>query len=480
MKLTDEQIAAVVRKVSDRLTAEPSAAPSRDEVLPQKIALQDGVFDDMERCFDAAWEAYRILEAGTLDVRCAIIAAMRQAAVEAAPMLSRLAVEETGLGRADDKVKKNILVATKTPGTEALKPEAFTGDHGMTLTEWAPYGVICSITPCTNPTETIICNAIGMVAAGNSVIFNPHPLATRTSQRCVQLLNRAVVKAGGPANLLSTLAEPTIESATAFMKHSRLPLLVVTGGPAVVKAAMACGKKVIAAGPGNPPAVVDETADIGKAGRDIVAGASLDNNIVCTDEKVVIAVDKIADELKAAMRKHGAYELNRDQARKLNELVIATPPTSTQRGEPRKEWIGKDATKILAELGVKVDDSIRLVIVDVPADDPLVRTEQLMPALPIVRVASVDEGIALAKDVEGGCRHTASMWSRNIDKLHAMARTINTSIFVKNGPNYAGLGLGGEGFTSFTIASPTGEGLTCARHFVRHRRCTLVDAFRIV
>jgi aldehyde dehydrogenase len=479
MKLTEEQIAAIVRKVTDRLASEPPAAPP-DDALAKEIAREDGVFDDMERCFDAAWEAYRVLESGTLDVRCAIIAAMRQAAVEAAPMLSRLAVEETKLGRADDKVRKNLLVATKTPGTEALKPEAFTGDHGMTLTEWAPYGVICSITPCTNPTETIVCNAIGMVAAGNSVIFNPHPLAKRTSQRCVQLLNRAIVKAGGPPNLLSTLAEPTIETATAFMKHPRLPLLVVTGGPAVVKAAMACGKKVIAAGPGNPPAVVDETADFCKAGRDIVAGASLDNNIVCTDEKVVIAVDGIADGLKAAMREHGAYELNRDQARKLNELVIATPPTNGRRGEPRKEWIGQGAAKILAELGITVDDSIRLVVTDVPADDPLVRTEQLMPVLPIVRVGNADEGIALAKDVEAGCRHTASMWSRNIDKLHAMARTINTSIFVKNGPNYAGLGLGGEGFCSFTIASPTGEGLTCARHFVRHRRCTLVDAFRIV
>jgi acyl-CoA reductase-like NAD-dependent aldehyde dehydrogenase len=391
-----------------------------------------------------------------------------------------LAVDETGLGRAADKLKKNILVATKTPGTEALKPEAFTGDCGMTLTEWAPYGVICSITPCTNPTETIVCNAIGMVAAGNSVIFNPHPLAKRTSQRCVQLLNRAIVKAGGPPNLLTTLAEPTVETATAFMKHPRLPLLVVTGGPGVVKAAMACGKKVIAAGPGNPPAVVDETADVCKAGRDIVAGASLDNNIVCTDEKVVIAVDAIADQLKAAMREHGAYELNRDQTTKLNALVIAVPPTDGERGEPRKEWIGKNAEKILAELGINVDDSIRLIILDVDRDSPLVRTEQLMPVLPIVRVGSVDEAIALAKDVEGGCRHTATMWSRNIDKLHAMARTMNTSIFVKNGPSYAGLGLGGEGFCSFTIASPTGEGLTCPRHFVRQRRCTLVDAFRIV
>jgi acyl-CoA reductase-like NAD-dependent aldehyde dehydrogenase len=241
-----------------------------------------------------------------------------------------------------------------------------------------------------------------------------------------------------------------------------------------------CGKKVIAAGPGNPPVVVDETADLCKAGRDIVLGASLDNNIVCTDEKVVLCVDRVADELKTSMRKHGAYELNREQARRLDKLVIAKRPTDGERGEPNKDWIGQDAPKILAELGIKVDDSIRLVIVDVDRDAPLVRTEQLMPVLPIVRVGDVDEAIALAKHVEGGCRHTASMWSRNIDKLHAMARTINTSIFVKNGPNYAGLGLGGEGFTSFTIASPTGEGLTCARHFVRHRRCTLVDAFRIV
>lgn len=487
MKLTEEQIAAIVRKVADRLSApgerlatNEQAAKQEADVLEQGVVLEDGVFDDIERCFDAAWEAYARLESGTLEMRCAITGAMRAAAIEAAPRLSRLAVEETGLGRADDKIRKNVLVATATPGTEALKPEAFTGDHGMTLTEWAPYGVICSITPCTNPTETIICNAIGMVAAGNSVIFNSHPLAKRTSQLCVQRLNRAIVKAGGPPNLLTTLAEPTIETATALMKHPRLPLLVVTGGPGVVKAAMSCGKKVIAAGPGNPPVVVDETADIAKAGRDIVLGASFDNNIVCTDEKVVICVDGVADGLKAAMRENGAYELNREQTDKLFDLVIAKPPTNDERGEPNKEWIGKNAARILAELGIRVDNSIRLVIVDVDRNAPLVRTEQLMPVLPIVRVGNVDEAIALASEVEGGCRHTASMFSRNIEKLHAMARTMNTSIFVKNGPNYAGLGLGGEGYCSFTIASPTGEGLTCARHFVRHRRCTLVDAFRIV
>jgi acyl-CoA reductase-like NAD-dependent aldehyde dehydrogenase len=296
----------------------------------------------------------------------------------------------------------------------------------------------------------------------------------------IALLNEAIIKAGGPPNVLTAVAEPTIESAQTLMQHPRVNLLVVTGGPAVVKVAMNSGKKVIAAGPGNPPCVVDETADIAKAGKDIVNGASLDRNIVCICEKEVLVVASVADRLKQEMMRHGAYELTPEQIEKITTLVIGTPGGPGQEGAPNKEFVGKSPQVIARAIGLNVPDSTRLLLCEVGRDHALVWTEQLMPVLPLVRVNNVDEGIALAVECEHGFRHTAVMHSLNVAKLSKMAKLMNCSVFVKNGPCYSGLGQGGAGFTSFTIASPTGEGLTRARTFTRERRCTLVDYFRIV
>ncbi len=434
----------------------------------------------MDTAIEAAGLAHRELEGQPLELRCRIINAMRVTARENAASLAKMAIEETGLGRYEDKLNKNLLAVDKTPGVEILKPLAFSGDRGLTLTERAPYGVIGAITPVTNPIATIICNSIGMLAGGNGVVFNPHPNAKQVSLKVIHLLNEAIIEAGGPANLLSTIAQPTIETAQALMKHPGIKLLVVTGGPGVVRVAMQSGKKVIAAGPGNPPVVVDETADIPRAACDIVAGASFDNNIVCVLEKEIIAVDKIADELKAEMKKAGAYELKSWQINRLKKIVIEKDNGPGKEGLINKAYVGKDAKFILSKIGVEAKDDIRLILAEVDREHTFFWTEQLMPVMPLVRVKNVDEAIALAKEVEQGNCHTAVMHSRNIEALSKMARTINTSIFIKNGPSYSGLGFGGEAYTSFTIASPTGEGLTTAINFTRERRCTLVDSFRIV
>lgn len=440
----------------------------------------NGVFTDIPGAIAAARIAHNELMKLTLETRKTIIQKMRQTILDHNELLSKKAVEETGLGRWQNKLAKNELVALKTPGVEDLESVSYTNDHGLTLVERAPYGVIGAITPCTNPSSTIVNNSIGMIAAGNSVVFNPHPSAKAISALTVSLLNDAIVQAGGPRSLLATTATPTIESAQALMKHPNVDLLVVTGGPAVVRAAMNSGKKVIAAGPGNPPCVVDETADIEKAGKDIVNGASFDNNIVCICEKEVLVVASVADRLKTVMKTHGAYELNREQIDKITQLVIAEPGGPGKEGTPNKTYVGKTPQYIAKELGLNIPESIKLLLCEVGREHPLVWTEQLMPVLPLVRMRNVDEAIELAVECEHGFRHTAIMHSLNVKKLSKMARLMNCSIFVKNGPCYAGLGHGGAGFTSFTIASPTGEGLTRARTFTRERRCTLVDYFRIV
>jgi acyl-CoA reductase-like NAD-dependent aldehyde dehydrogenase len=409
-----------------------------------------------------------------------MIAHMRRTARENAQLMAHEAWQETGMGRYEDKIQKNLLNANKSPGTEILNPTAWTGDDGLSLVEFAPYGVIGSIIPSTNPTSTVICNSIGMVSAGNAAVFNAHPGARASSNHAVQLINEAIIEAGGPANLVSAIAEPTIETAQQIMQHSGINLLTVTGGAAVVQAAMQSGKRAICAGPGNPPAVVDETADVLQAGRDIVRGASFDNNIICIDEKMVYAVNSIADELKSAMCSHGAIEINAQQLERLMRSIFAQIPPPGQHGMMNKAYIGQNANVLLKEIGIEAGDEVRLVLVEVEADHPLVLSEQMMPILPLVRVRNADLGIDLAKTAEHGFRHTAVMHSKNLDHLSRMAREMDCSIFVKNAPSYAGVGYGGEGFCSFTIASPTGEGITSPISFSRVRRCILKDSFRIV
>jgi len=486
LSLDDRRIGEIVQRVMADLRG--AAPPPTEAPSPLRAAApagttaegQEGVFPDIDSAIAAAAAAQRRLADLPMERRNLLIAGMRQAATENAQVLARAACQETGMGRCEDKIEKNLLVAERTPGTEALQAHAWTGDRGLTLVEWAPYGVIGAITPSTNPTSTIICNGIGMIAAGNAVIFNAHPGAKQCSAQTVQILNRAILRAGGPLNLITCPAEPTIDSAQALMRHPAIRLLVVTGGPGVVKEAMHSGKKAICAGPGNPPAVVDETADAEQAAQDIIKGASFDNNVVCILEKEILAVESIADALKGWMLQRGAVELTSWQLGRLMKVILAEDHGPGKHGVVNKAFVGKSPATILREIGMGVDESVRLAIAEVDAQHPLVWTEQLMPILPLVRVRSADQAIDLAKACEQGMGHTATIHSKNLDVLSRMSREINTSIFVKNGPSLAGLGFGGEGFASFSIASPTGEGLTSAINFARVRRCTLVDAFRIV
>jgi len=489
LSLDEQRIAEIVGKVVADLhmpaakASEPSisangAGPGAASSVP--AGGLEGVYPDIDAAIAAAAAAQKRLVDLPMERRGALISAMRQTAIESAPVIARAAWQETGMGRYEDKLEKNLLVAERTPGPEVLQAQAWTGDRGLTLVELAPYGVIGAITPSTNPTSTIICNAIGMIAAGNSVVFNAHPGAKDCSARTVQILNQAIRRAGGPPDLITCPAEPTIESAQLLMRHPTIRLLVVTGGPGVVREAMKSGKKAVCAGPGNPPVVVDETADLEQAGRDIVKGASFDNNVVCILEKEILAVDSITDQLKAVMLRRGAVEISSWQLNRLMKVIMAEDHGPGKHGVINKAFVGKSPSAILREIGVSVDESVRLVVVETDAQHPLVWTEQLMPVIPLVRTRNADEAIDLAKAVEQGMGHTAMIHSKDLDVLSRMSREINTSIFVKNGPSLAGLGFGGEGFTSFSIASPTGEGITSALNFARVRRCTLVDAFRIV
>ncbi len=465
-----DQLETIVSQVLDRIKS-GNAAPARTE--PPKKGL--GCYKTVSEAVDAAGASQRLLAALPLEKRREIIANVRKRTAEDVRSLATFAVEETGLGRIEDKIKKNLLVIYKTPGPEILEPIAYTGDDGLTLIERAPYGVIAAITPSTNPTETILCNGIGMVSGGNTVVFNTHPGARGVSAFVIDLINRASIEVGGPDNIMTVIESPTIESANELLRFKGIRLNVVTGGPAVVKAAMNAGKKAICGGPGNPPVVVDDAADIDQAARGIIAGCSFDNNVICCDEKETFVVEKVADKLIDSMVGHGAVLLRNHQVTRLERLIL-----NAERDHTVTKWVGKNASEYLKQIDVPFVGDPRLIICEVPFDHPFVQLELLMPIMAIVRTKDVHEAIDMAVRAEHGFGHTASMYSKNIDNLHRMARVSNVSIFVKNAPNYAGLGFTGEGYTSFTIASPTGEGLTTARNFTRERRCVLAGHFRIV
>jgi acyl-CoA reductase-like NAD-dependent aldehyde dehydrogenase len=489
MTMEDARIQSIIDRVmaelrqGERVRHGPAVEPQVAKRPPSPApALRhgDNLFPDVDSAVAAARRAYLELGGMPLAVREQMIAHIRRLMRENAQLLAHEAWQETGMGRYEDKIEKNLLNANKVPGTEILTPTAWSGDEGMTLVEYAPYGVIGAIIPSTNPTSSVICNAIGMVAAGNAVVFNAHPGALSCSNHAVQLVDEAITEAGGPPNLVVGLAEPTIETAQQIMRHPGVALLVVTGGAGVVQEAMKSDKRATCAGPGNPPVVVDVSADVEQAGRDIVRGAAFDNNIICIDEKEIFAVATIADALKRVMCAHGAYEINAGQLDRLMKSIFVRVPPAGEHGTLNKAFIGKNASVLLREIGVDVGDEVRLVVSEVEPDHPLVLSEQMMPIIPLVRVSNADEGIDLAKRAERGFRHTAVMHSKNLDHLSRMAREMDCSIFVKNAPSFAGVGYGGEGFCSFSIASPTGEGITNPISFSRIRRCVLKDSFRIV
>lgn len=453
-----------------------------------KLAIKDvdlklpehelGVYETVDEAVKDAKKAFEIYRETTFSVRKRIIANIRVSLSENVELLAKMAVEETGLGRVEDKIAKNRLVIEKTPGIEGreYKPSsAFLGDYGVTFLNGAPFGVIGAVTPSTNPAATIINNSITMLSAGNVVVFNTHPGAKNVSNTAVMLVNKAILEAGCQTKLLFSIKNPTIETSQQLMKHPDIKLLVVTGGPDVVRTAMSSGKKVIAAGPGNPPVIVDETAEIDEAAEFIVKGASFENNVLCIAEKEVFVVDKVADQLKKEMVKYNAYELSASELEKVTNLVFVEKDGVKL---VNKKYVGKDATVIAHDAGITVGQGVRLLFGETKFDHPLVQHEQLMPVLPIVRVSDWEQAMDFALQAEHGYHHTMIMHSTNIERIIVVSRQVNTALFVENGHSLSTLGVEGEGYTSMTIAGPTGEGVTGPWSFVRQRRFVLRDSFR--
>jgi len=485
MNYSEQELEKLIREV---VTSTLKQSTPKKQEISSFNQSNEGVFTDINDAIDAAFSAQIILQRDyLLEDRNRFINVIKAFALEEKTTLARMVVEETKLGNYEDKILKHELAA-RTAGVEDLEQYVKTGDTGLALVEMAPFGVIGATTPVTNPTETIISNGIAMLAAGNSIVFNVHPSSKHVCAYAVDRINQAIQSVGGPKNLMTMVAEPTMDTLEKLAQHPKINLLMGTGGPGLVRSLLKSGKKAIGAGAGNPPVIVDETAIIDKAAKDIITGNSFDNNIVCILEKEVFVLDKVANNLIQSMQHHGAFYLKGQEVEALMNLVLekhnSDKPVGCSYRQSRyvtkKEWVGQDPYKYLDAIGVNYKEKPKNIICETDKDHPFVQLELLMPILPIVRTSSLEQAITYAVEAEHGNKHTAMIHSQNIQNITKFAKAINTTIFVKNAPSLAGIGVNSEGTVSYSIAGPTGEGITTARTFTRKRHCVLVDGFRII
>ncbi|MBT8036403.1 MAG: aldehyde dehydrogenase EutE [Verrucomicrobiae bacterium] len=445
------------------------------------IGGKHGVFAHVCQASEAAHQAFLQLQQLGVAGRTRVIEIVKELCTTNAQAWGEFEFAETKIGRLDHKIGK-LEIVKFVPGVEWLRPEAMSGDDGITLEEYAPFGVVGAILPVTHSIPTLAGNVISMVAAGNAIVFNPHPGGAQSAALATRAFNQAIERELGIDNLICTIESPTIETFEKICKNKHIAIMAITGGPAVVEAAMQSGKRSICAGPGNPVVVVDETANLDKAANCIIEGASFDNNLLCIGEKAVFVVDSVFEPFMQSMEKAGAVRLNSSQVEQLTTVAfnIENGAGGCAQAALNRDLIGVDASVLAGHAGIRVPANTDLVFGETDADHPYVQKEQMMPMLPIVRVLDFKTGVALAKEAEHGYRHSAVIHSMNVDHMTHMAKTMDTTIFVKNGSSTAGLGLGGEGYLSYSIATTTGEGITTPKTFTRIRRCVMVENLRII
>ena len=471
MEMTEDLIRNVIQQVLTQMGTPTNGTGARP-------GGKDGVYPTADTAVLAAEAAFQHYRKRPLADRKKATDCIRTICVDQAEELGKLEFEETRIGRLDHKIAKLRDAIPRVPGVEYLRTDNWSGDDGISLTDYAPFGVIGAITPVTHSLPTLAGNAINMLAAGNTVVVNAHPSGAKIAAEGVRRFNRAIKAAIGLDDLLTIIETPTLESAAALFDHRGVKLLVVTGGPAVARAALASKRRAVVAGPGNPPVVVDATADLEHAAKSIITGAAFDNNLLCIGEKQVFAVSEIFDKLTEAVGRHGGYRLNASQIEALTKVAFTLG--DDKHYHVSKDLIGKDAAVLARHAGVEVPTGTQIVFGETSADHLFVEHEQMMPFIPFVRVPDVNRAIELAKASEHGYTHTAILHSRDTSVMSRMGKVMDCTVFVINGPSTAGIGLGGEGVLSFSIAGPTGEGVTTPLTFTRQRRTAIVGSMRFM
>jgi len=487
LQLDESALRAVVEEVMRNLGRSPVLSPAPSPSAPASVVTRGpsqagrfGVFADVNAACAAAQDAFEQLKEKGVAGRAKVVEIVKEMVTAKAVEWGKFEFEETKIGRLEHKIEK-LQIVKLVPGVEWIKPYGLSGDHGITMEEHTPFGVVGAILPVTHSVPTLSGNIINIVAAGNSVVFNPHPGGARSAALAVRAYNEAIHAALGIENLVCTVEQPTIESFNALTKNEFINLLCITGGPAVVSAAMKSGKRAICAGPGNPPVIVDGTGCLKKAARDIIQGGAYDNNLLCIGEKQVFVLEQFADKFIDGLKLGGAVQLNASQLARLTAVAFTTSKDAggCSHAVLNRKLVGADAAVLAKHAGANCPADTPLLFAETELDHPFVLEEQMMPMVPVVRVKSIEQAIEFAKKSEHGYKHSAIIHSLNVDHMTQMARALDTTLFVKNGPCVAGLGLGGEGYLSYSIATTTGEGITNPGTFTRTRRCVMVDNLRI-
>lgn len=475
-QLSEDLVRSIVEEVMQNLQGGPAKASGCNCKLKPSASGNLGVFPDADSAASAAKVAFGELRKKGIEGRVKVIEIVKKICTAKDVEWGTLEFEETKIGRLDHKIAK-LQGIQNLPGVEWLRPYGMSGDHGISMEENTPFGVVGAITPVTHSIPTLACNVINIVAAGNTVVFNAHPGGAKCAAAAVRTFNAEIERELGISNIVTIIEKPSLDSFNELCASPDVNLLVITGGPGVVDAAMKSGKRAICAGPGNPPVVVDESARLDKAAKDIIFGASFDNNLLCIGEKQIFVLDKVYEQFISEFKKAGAFQLTSAQLEKVTAVAFDTSDGAGGCSHPvlNRDLVGASPEKLAAIAGVQLPQGTELLFAETNKDHLFVIEEQMMPLVPVIRVRDIHEAVAFAKESEHGYKHSAMIHTLNVEHMSYMAKELDSTLFIKNGACMAGLGLGGEGYSSFSIATTTGEGITTPLTFTRKRRCVMVD-----
>lgn len=367
----------------------------------------------------------------------AICEAMAQAAQRESMRLAQLAHDETGYGNAADKNVKNLFSAVNVHNYfKGLKTVGVVRDNGSVVEIAAPRGVVAAIIPSTNPTSTAIFKILISIKSRNAVVLSPHPSATRCVIEVAKVMRAAGVEAGLPPEAIGCIELTTLEGTETLMKHKHTAVILATGGLGLVRAAYSSGKPAFGVGPGNVPALIERTADVAKAVRDILAGTCFDFGTICASEQAMVVDAPLDAEVRAQLAAQGAYFLNAQQSEALAKLVVGP----NRHLNPK--IVGKPATTLAEWAGISVPPQTRCLIAEaggVGRDYPL-SIEKLSPILAYYVVNGLEEGSRLCDEILhfGGMGHTASIHTRSRDAALQYGALMPAARVVVNSPSTHG------------------------------------------
>lgn len=388
-----------------------------------------------------------------------IIQNMVKVAAENAVCLAKMAVEETGFGKVEDKIFKNNFASTEL--YEFIKPMQTIGvikeDKVNKVLEVAePVGLLMGIIPSTNPTSTAIYKAIIAIKSRNGIVFSPHPSALKCTLHAARLMNDAAVAAGAPANIIACISKPSMNATNELMKCDEVAMIIATGGSAMVKAAYSAGKPALGVGPGNVPAYIEKTANVAKAVKDIITSKTFDNGTICASEQSVIVEECMRDQVMEEFRRQGGYFMTAAETEQVSKKLFV-------RGHAMNgKFVGRSAEAIASGAGITIPAGTKVLLGEqqgVGEGYPL-SYEKLTTVLAFYTVKDWQEACELCIKLlhNGGVGHSLSIHTENHDMVMKFAEKPVFRILVNTPSTHGGVGASSGLSPAFTLGCGTWGG----------------------